>query len=226
MDLNDVPSCCTATFITDFYNFLHLDEKRQLRYLMNDEDLLTLCEQPDEDGDESDDLGQCLLFTIITDEQEDKIKSLKALGFEEALTAPKDGEYCRHKDSGALHLWWSQPWIVDEKRRALIKKLGGGLKIEAEERARRLTFPELRLVDIQKTEVWKEYLASQRFPIEGLRRANDVPMNMAFRTKIRDQVMEMTGGYDYLADEEFMRGDKTFGSLKDRAIMYREGKIL
>jgi hypothetical protein len=170
--------------------------------------------------------GSAMIYAISVEYQKCD-ESMEKLGFEKVYTAEKTHSHCREKDTGALTMWCTQPWVLAEKRKAWIAELENGGKPTEADIKKRQERDEFRIVHYQRTPFWEDYAKAQEKPPRIFR--DDIFPQMA---RVRNQLftmIETNTGWKPGEDTEILAQIRnqtlTWGFVKDRAIKWRNGEI-
>ena len=216
MKLFNVNGVCTAYQIHAFGDYSNHPKQLQLNFLKSDHELTRLCAASD----------FALIWSINTKEQQND-KSFELLGFTQCFEAKKTHERSREKSSGALKMWCIQPWVLEENRQRLIKKIEEELnphRISNEEINRRMGFKEFLFQDISNSDLWKGRFIDNHGKIKS---NHSFPVGLENRRVLFDKIKDMTGGFEPKTDPIICRdiSHLTWGTIKERALMYRRGEI-
>lgn len=167
-----------------------------------------------------------IIWGISTKSQEDgAVDSDEAygrLGFTKAFVADNFNPLTRELRSGHLTMWCINPIDLQNNVARLIQEIEGKAACTTEERERRGTFPEFKLVDVMKSGVFVEHFKGLKIFLKM-----EFPVDMIKRRPFFNLVKELTGGFDPGNDTVIQKNLKTltWGLVEERALLYREGKI-
>lgn len=210
MEFHPTAGCCTANLIYNMDEVLASNHpKDQLKWLKSWANETTKPLKQD----------FALLYSITTDQQKNKAIALERLGFTKAFVGDKKHAKARQKNTGALTMWCISPPVLKENIEKLILTMDP--EISAEEKVRRATLPEFKLLSVQRSELYIQNIGEKRLYRDDL-----FPMKMgSLRGQFLKLVTELTGGWD-IAKDDFISINKnnlTWGMVKDRAAEWRAG---
>lgn len=162
-----------------------------------------------------------LLYSIVTKTQEPRHAALIKCGFSPAFVAGYI-QGSNHPETSDLTMYCITPHdFIDNLKRLLKEEEEADLEAQKLEIERRQKFPVFRLIDLVKVDGVKEIVGAR------LERKSFFPTSIFDRRMIMGVIKEMTGGWDMANDKWIVENLRTltWGSVKDRALMYRDGKI-
>lgn len=232
MQFSSVPSCCTGVLMNALGSLEYTAGNDLLSVLKTTiPDLLKSRKVYDDNL-----LDYSLIHAITTDSQSrnkpNLINNLRKLSFKEVYTSSKhDG--ARHKETGPLTMWCTTPPEFMEARLAYIKEIEESMKpkpvvLSEEEKARRLTFPEVRFYKIMGYNDTLKKIKNNIFQDRSVRSEDIVPASMVARGEICEAILNLTGGLPLDTTPEwrnYVNGNMTFGQLKAICNRYRNGEI-